>query len=80
VYKPVKLEADAAVELAIALLKGETPTADAELEDGTPYIQVTPILVGPEEVVQVVEAGDADPAELCQGDVAPLCEQYGIDF
>ena len=25
VYKPIKLEADAAIELAIALLKGETP-------------------------------------------------------
>jgi D-xylose transport system substrate-binding protein len=78
VYKPIKLEADAAVELAIALLEGETPTADQELEDGTPYIAVTPILVGPEEVVDVVEAGDADAAELCEGEVAAACEQYGI--
>jgi D-xylose transport system substrate-binding protein len=78
VYKPVKLEADAAVELAIALLNGETPTADAELEDGTPYIQVTPVVVGPEEVQQVIDAGDADAAELCQGDVAAKCTEYGI--
>ena len=70
VYKPIKLEADAAVELAIALLKGETPTADQELEDGTPYIAVTPVLVGPEQVVDVVDAGDADAAELCPGEVA----------
>jgi D-xylose transport system substrate-binding protein len=80
VYKPVKLEADAAVELAIALLNGETPTADAELEDGTPYIQVTPVVVGPEEVQQVIDAGDADAAELCQGDVAAKCDEYGIDY
>lgn len=80
VYKPVKLEADAAVELAIALLKGETPTADAELEDGTPYIQVTPVVVGPEEVQQVIDAGDADAAELCQGDVAAKCDEYGIAY
>jgi D-xylose transport system substrate-binding protein len=80
VYKPVKLEADAAVELAIALLQGETPSADAELEDGTPYIQVTPVVVGPEEVQQVIDAGDADPAEICQGDVAPKCDEYGIDY
>ncbi|WP_136706397.1 substrate-binding domain-containing protein [Agromyces sp. H66] len=79
VYKPIKLEADAAVELAVALLEGETPTADQELEDGTPYIAVTPILVGPEEVVQVVEAGDADPAELCQGEVQAKCAEYGIE-
>lgn len=80
VYKPVKLEADAAVELAIALLNGEEPTADAELEDGTPYIQVTPVVVGPEEVQQVIDAGDADAAELCQGDVAAACDEYGIDY
>jgi len=78
VYKPVKLEADAAVETAIALLKGETPSADQELEDGTPYIAVTPILVGPEQVKDVVDAGDADAAELCTGDVAAKCTEYGI--
>ncbi|WP_312855233.1 sugar ABC transporter substrate-binding protein [Agromyces agglutinans] len=79
VYKPIKLEADAAVELAVALLEGETPTADQELEDGTPYIAVTPILVGPEEVVTVIEAGDADAAEVCDGEVAAKCEEFGID-
>jgi D-xylose transport system substrate-binding protein len=78
VYKPVKLEADAAVETAIALLNGETPSADQELADGTPYIAVTPILVGPDKVKDVVDAGDADPAELCTGDVAAKCEEYGI--
>lgn len=78
VYKPVKLEADAAVELAIALLNGETVETDQELADGTPYVAVTPVLVGPEEVITVVEAGDADPAELCTGDVAPKCDEYGI--
>ena len=33
VYKPVKDEADAAVEVAIALLSGEEVSTDAELED-----------------------------------------------
>ncbi|WP_127792666.1 sugar ABC transporter substrate-binding protein [Agromyces sp. LHK192] len=79
VYKPIKEEADAAVELAIALLNGESPTADQELEDGTPYIAVTPILVGPEEVVTVVEAGDADAGELCQGEVEAKCAEFGIE-
>ena len=79
VYKPIKLEADAAVELAVALLEGETPTADQELEDGTPYIAVTPELVGPDRVVEVVDAGDADPAELCQGEVAAKCAEFGIE-
>ena len=79
VYKPIKLEADAAIELAVALLGGETPTADQELEDGTPYVAVTPQLVGPEEVVDVVDAGDADPAELCQGEVQAKCGEFGIE-
>lgn len=78
VYKPVKLEADAAIETAIALLEGDTPSADQELEDGTPYIAVTPILVGPDKVKDVVAAGDADAAELCTGDVAAKCEEFGV--
>lgn len=79
VYKPVKLEADAAVDLAVQLLNGETPD-DPGLEDpyGTPYFAVTPQLVGPEEVITVVDAGDADPAELCQGEVEAKCVEYGI--
>jgi len=80
VYKPVKLEADAAVELAVALLTGETPTADAELEDGTPYIQVTPIVVGPEEVQSVIDAGDADASEICTDEVAAKCDEFGIAY
>ncbi|WP_396655270.1 sugar ABC transporter substrate-binding protein [Microbacterium sp.] len=83
VWKPVKLEADAAVATAIALLNGETPAADQELEDGTPYIAVTPNSVGPEQVKDVVAAGDADAAELCTGDVdgvslADACAEYGV--
>jgi D-xylose transport system substrate-binding protein len=78
VYKPVKEEADAAVEVAVALLNGETPEADQELEDGTPYIAVTPQLVGPEEVITVVEAGDADAAEICTAEVAAKCAEFGV--
>ena len=83
VYKPVKDEADAAVETAVALLKGEKPTAGAKLDDGTPYIQVTPILVGPDKVKDVVAAGDADAAKLCTGtiegvNVADKCAEYGV--
>jgi D-xylose transport system substrate-binding protein len=78
VYKPIKEEADAAIKLATALLKGDTPKADQKLEDGTPYIAVTPILVGPDKVKTVVDAGDADAEELCAGEVAAACEQYGV--
>jgi D-xylose transport system substrate-binding protein len=78
VYKPVKDEADAAVETAVALLNGETPEADAELEDGTPYIQVTPQLVGPNEVKDVIAAGDASYDDVCTPEVQAKCEEFGV--
>jgi len=78
VYKPFQLEAEAASDLAIQLLNGETPTVEKELEDGTPYIAVTPVLVGPNEVQSVIDDGNASAAELCTGDVAAKCEEYGV--
>jgi len=78
VYKPVKDEATAAVDTAVSLLKGDKPSASAKLDDGTPYIQVTPILVGPDKVKDVVAAGDADYDDVCTPDVMAACEQYGV--
>lgn len=78
VYKPFSIEAEAASDLAIALLKGETPSANKELEDGTPFIAVTPVLVGPDAVQTVVDAGDASAADICTAEVAAACEKYGV--
>lgn len=78
VYKPVKDEAAAAVEVAVALLSGEEVSADAELDDGTPYIQVTPILIGPDTVNDVIAAGDAAYDDVCTPDVMAACEQFGV--
>ncbi|MEN2740203.1 substrate-binding domain-containing protein [Microbacterium sp. X-17] len=78
VYKPVKDEANAAVDVITKVLKGQTVTTTNKLADGTPYIAVTPQLVGPNEVETVVKAGDASAAEICTGDVAAKCAQYGV--
>ena len=78
VYKPVLDEATAAVDTAVALLNGETVDSDAELDDGTPYIQVTPILVGPDKVKDVVAAGDAAYDDVCTPDVMAKCEEFGV--
>ncbi len=78
VYKQVPLEADAASKLAISLLQGDKPTADKKLADGTPYIAVTPVLVGPADVEKVVTNGDAKASEICTADVAAACAQYGV--
>jgi len=78
VYKPFQLEAKAASDLAIKLLNGEKPTADKKLDDGTPYIAVTPVLVGPDQVQKVIDDGNASASEICTGDVAAACEKYGV--
>jgi D-xylose transport system substrate-binding protein len=78
VYKPFKLEAAAASDLAIKLLKGETPSVDKKLADGTPFVAVTPVLVGPDKVQTVVDAGDASASDICTAAVADACATYGV--
>jgi D-xylose transport system substrate-binding protein len=78
VYKPFTIEAKAASELAIALLKGENPTANKTLEDGTPFIALDPISTTADKVKDVVAAGDATVEALCTADVADACAKYGV--
>ena len=78
VYKPFTIEAEAASNLAIQILKGETPSIDKQLEDGTPFLALTPISVGADQVKDVVAAGDATVADLCTGDVAAACAKHGV--
>jgi D-xylose transport system substrate-binding protein len=78
VYKPFKVEAKSASDLAIALLKGEKPTTEKKLEDGTPFVASTPILVGADKVKDVVAAGDAKATDICTADVAAACTANGV--
>lgn len=78
VWKHVPDEAAAASKLAVSLLNGETPTVDMKLADGTPYIAVTPVLVGQKDVQKVVSDGDASATELCTADVAAACTEFGV--
>ena len=78
VYKPFTIEAEAASNLAIQILKGETPKVDKQLEDGTPFVALTPISVGADQVKDVVAAGDATVEALCTGDVAAACAAHGV--
>ncbi|HEU0206722.1 MAG TPA: substrate-binding domain-containing protein [Pseudolysinimonas sp.] len=77
VYKQVSLEAKAASDLAISLLKGEKPTANKTLY-GKPFVAVTPVSVGPKEVETVVTNGDAKASDICTADVAAACATYGV--
>ena len=78
VYKPFNIEAAAAADLAIQLLSGETPMVDKTLEDGTPFIALTPISVGPDQVKDVVADGNASAADICTADLADACAKYGV--
>jgi D-xylose transport system substrate-binding protein len=77
VYKPYKLEADAASKLAIQLLKGKKPPTSTQLY-GKPFIATTPILITPDKVETVVNAGDAKASDICTAEVAAACTQYGV--
>lgn len=78
VWKHVPDEASAAVATVIALLQGQKPTANKQLPDGTPYVSVQPVLVGPKQVKDVVLAGDASPTDICTPDVLAACQQYSV--
>ncbi|MEY4301571.1 MAG: hypothetical protein RJA30_722 [Actinomycetota bacterium] len=78
VYKPFKVEAKAAADLAIKILKGEKPTFDKK-NNGVPFLALDPIATTADLVKDVVAAGDAKAAELCVGDVAAKCTEFGVN-
>ncbi len=77
VYKPYQLEADQASKLAIALLKGQKPSAPSSV-NGVPFFAETPILVKADNVEKVVQDGNATASAICTGAVAKACAKYGV--
>ncbi|GII76442.1 sugar ABC transporter substrate-binding protein [Sphaerisporangium rufum] len=83
VYKAVKKEADATAELAIALAKGEKPSAPATVKDpegnrDVPSVLLEPQAITIENVKDVVADGYVSKDELCTGDFADKCTKAGI--
>jgi D-xylose transport system substrate-binding protein len=83
VYKAIKKEAYAAVELAVALAKGETPPGltsvyDPEGERDVPSRLEKPVPIFKDNVKDVVDDGFVTVEELCTADFAALCEEAGI--
>ena len=78
VYKPFKVEAKAAANLAISLLKGKKVKTSLKAPDGTPFIALKPILITQKNVSLVVKNGDAKVSDLCTADVAAACKKFGI--
>ena len=79
VYKPIKLEAEAAAEAAIALLNGEDVAALASdtLSNGqsdVPFLKLTPLAVTADNVAETVIAdGFRTWEEICVGDFEQYC-------
>ena len=79
VYKPFQLEVKAALDIIAKLMKGEKVETSKTLDDGTPYIAVDPVSVGPDQVKDVVADGNASAADICTPEVADACATYGVN-
>ncbi|MCB9099325.1 MAG: hypothetical protein H6632_07280 [Anaerolineales bacterium] len=79
VYKPIKLEAEAAADAAIRLLKGEdvTTVASDTLNNGQndiPFAKLTPLAVTKDNIAETVIAdGFRTWDEVCVGEFEEFC-------
>jgi D-xylose transport system substrate-binding protein len=78
VYKPFQLEAASAIENAIKLANGETPTTDKTAADGTPFIPQDPSIVTTENMKVVFTDGNAKVADVCTAAIQAACTAAGI--
>jgi len=85
VYKAIKPEAEAAAELAVALVRGEEPPSglvNGETDNGqgqVPSVLLKPIAVTKENVADTVIKDKFVPvAEVCKGEYAKACADAGI--
>ena len=77
VYKPFQLEVAAAIDVIKSIAAGKTYATTME-NKGVPYVALTPVSVGPDQVKQVVADGNAKAADICTGAVAAACTKYGV--
>jgi D-xylose transport system substrate-binding protein len=82
VYKAVKKEADAAGTLAIALAKGQTPTAAQSTDNKgtkTPSVLLQPVSVTKANIKDtVIKDGFLKRSDICIGKFAQFCSKAGI--
>jgi D-xylose transport system substrate-binding protein len=87
VYKNTNLEADAASQLAIALIEGDDEAAaslatgsvvDPDTGEDVPSALATPVWVTVDDLQQVFDDGFATYADVCTGEVEAACADAGI--
>jgi len=86
VYKAIKVEADAAAELAIALINGEDAAglAEGSVTDTVLSVEVPSVLAEPQAIYRdnvkdVIDDGFWAAADICTGDAAAACTELGIE-
>jgi D-xylose transport system substrate-binding protein len=85
VYKAVKKEADAASQLAIALIKGQDASKiatgtvkDTVLNKDVPSALETPVSITKDTVKDVISDGFQKASDICSGALASVCKTAGI--
>jgi len=85
VYKAIKKEADAASQLAIALIKGQDASSiatgsvkDTVLQKDVPSALESPQAIFKDNVKDVINDGFWKASDICTAAYAALCKQYGI--
>ncbi|QGV82168.1 sugar ABC transporter substrate-binding protein [Streptomyces ficellus] len=85
VYKPFRLEANAAAEMAVALVRGGTPygiatgTVDSPTTPDIPSVLLTPIAVTADTIEEtVVKDGVYTVDQICTPRYADACERAGL--
>ena len=85
VYKAIEKEADAAAELAIALINGEDASdlATGSVTDTVLKVEVPSVLEAPQAIFRdnvkdVIDDGFQEASEVCTGEFAASCQELGI--
>jgi len=83
VFKDYLVEASTAAELAIAILKGETPTTNKHLADGTPFQAADPQALYADAASldgfkAALDRSAKTAADVCVGDAAAKCTEIGL--
>jgi D-xylose transport system substrate-binding protein len=86
VYKAIKPEAEAAAQLAVALVQGKQPPSglvNDEVDNGVkqvPSVLLTPVAVTKDNIQDtIVKDGFWTPQQICTGKFAQACTQAGIE-
>ncbi|MDP9136194.1 MAG: ABC transporter substrate-binding protein, partial [Actinomycetota bacterium] len=85
VYKAIKAEAEAAAELAVALVRGEDPPSGLvadEIDNGqkqVPSVLLTPVAVTKDNIQDtIVKDKFWTPKQICTGEYAAACKEAGV--